>query len=127
MKRLAFALMAGVELFSTSTVYAHHSFSATYIVDKEVKIEGEMVTFMFRNPHSFVQVMAPDDKGQVQRWSIEWASAGQLAGTIKHDTLKVGDHVVITGNPGRTADDHRLRMRSLLRPSDGLKWGGTFE
>ena len=127
MKRLALAALAVAGLLATATVSAHHSFSATYISDKEVKVEGEMVVFMFRNPHSFVQVMAPDDKGQMQRWSIEWAPASQLAATIKHDTLKVGDRLIVTGNPGRIEEEHRLRMRSILRPSDGWKWGGTFE
>ena len=107
-------------------VRASLSFAATYITDKEIKIEGDMVQFMFRNPHSFVHVMAPDDKGQVQRWAIEWAAAGQLSG-VSRDTLKQGDHVIITGNPGRTAEDHRVRMRSIFRPKDGWKWSGDFQ
>jgi len=124
-KRLMIAL-AGAAALSGATVYAHHSFAATYIVDKEIKIEGDLVQFMFRNPHSFVHVQAPDDKGQAQRWAIEWAAAGQLTG-ISRETLKPGDHVIITGNPGRTAEDHRLRMRSILRPKDGFKWSGDFQ
>lgn len=118
-------ILAGA-LVSGATVYAHHSFAATYITDKEIKIEGDMIQFMFRNPHSFVHLMAPDDSGQVQRWAVEWAAAGQLNG-ISSKTLKPGDHVVVTGNPGRTAEDHRLRMRSILRPSDGFKWSGDFQ
>ena len=125
MKRLALALI-GAALASGGAVYAHHSFAATYIVDKEIKIEGDMVQFMFRNPHSFVHVQAPDANGEVQRWAVEWAAAGQLTG-ISRDTLKPGDHVIITGNPGRTAEDHRIRMRSILRPKDGFKWSGDFQ
>ncbi len=70
---------------------------------------------MFLNPHSFVHMMGPDEKGQVQRWAIAWAAAGQLT-DISRDTLKPGDHVIITGNPRRTVEDHRLRMRSIFRP-----------
>jgi hypothetical protein len=125
-RSLALALIAAGALLSGITVSAHHSFAATYIVDKEVKIEGDLVQFMFRNPHSFVHVMAPDENGQVQRFAVEWAAAGQLTG-ITRDTLKYGDHVIITGNPGRTAEDHRLRMRSILRPKDGFKWTGDFQ
>ena len=43
------------------------------------------------------------------------------------DHVRPGDHVIISGNPGRNAADHRLRMRSISRPSDGWKWSGTFE
>ena len=125
MKRVVLTLLGAVVL-SGATTHAHHSFAATYLVDKEFKIEGDLVSFMFRNPHSFVHVEAPDDQGEMQRWAIEWAAAGQLNG-IAHDTLKPGDHVIITGNPGRTAEDHRLRMRSIFRPKDGFKWSGTFQ
>ena len=124
-KRGLFAFL-GALLLSGASAYAHHSFAATYIVDKEIKIEGDLVSFMFRNPHSFVHLMAPDDKGEMQRWAIEWAAAGQLSG-VSRDTLKQGDHVVITGNPGRTVEDHRVRMRSIFRPKDGWKWSGDFQ
>ena len=126
MKGLPLALVATGALLSGVTALAHHSFAATYVVDKEVKIEGDLVQFMFRNPHSFLHVTAPDERGDTQRFAVEWAAAGQLTG-ITRDTLKYGDHVIITGNPGRTAEDHRLRMRSILRPKDGFKWSGDFQ
>ena len=50
-------------LTGTGTAYAHHSFAATYYEDKLVTIEGELVQFDYRNPHSFVFVMVPDEKG----------------------------------------------------------------
>ena len=120
------AALAGCVVLCGASVGAHHSFAATYLPDKEIKIEGDMVQFMFRNPHSFVHVQAPDAQGEVQRWAVEWAAAGQLSG-ISRDTLKPGDHVIITGNPGRTAEDHRIRMRSIFRPKDGFKWSGDFQ
>ena len=107
-----------------ATVRAHHSFAATYDESRTVKVEGRLVQFMFRNPHSFVHLMAPDDNGQEQRWAIEWGGAGQLAGQgVTRESLKPGDVVVITGNPGRNPADHRIRMLTLRRPSDGFGWG----
>ncbi len=106
------------------TARAHHSFAATYHEDRTVKIEGKLVQFLFRNPHSFVHVEAPDDSGEMQRWAVEWGGVGQLAGQgITRETLKAGDVVVITGNPGRNPADHRMRMVTLRRPSDGFTWG----
>ena len=43
--------------------YAHHSFAATYLEDQTVTIEGELVQFLFRNPHSFVHVMVKEKDG----------------------------------------------------------------
>ena len=106
---------------------AHHSFPATYIVDQQVTIEGTVVQFLFRNPHSFVHVMAPDKNGVMQRWAVEWGAGGALGDAgVKHDSLKPGDKVKNTGNPGRNPADHRIRMQSIERPADGWKWAGTF-
>jgi len=40
------------------------------------KDRGKLVQFLFRNPHSFVQVESEDDKGQVIRWAVEWGAGG---------------------------------------------------
>jgi hypothetical protein len=103
---------------------AHHSFTATYFEDRTMAIEGKLLQFMFRNPHSFVHVEAPDEKGELHRWAVEWGGAGQLSGQgVTNQTLRVGDVVSITGNPGRDPSDFRLRMQYLRRPSDGFEWG----
>lgn len=129
MKRalLALVIAAGAYL-SSGRASAHHSFAATYFEDKTQKVEGNLVQFLYRNPHSFIHVEAPDDKGAMQRWAIEWGAGGQLGRQgVTRETLKPGDHVIIVGNPGRNPEDHRLRMVNITRPSDGWKWGGTFD
>jgi hypothetical protein len=127
MKAKYLGLLIGVAAVALP-VYAHHSFTATYDEGKTVEIEGTLVQFMFRNPHAFVHVMAPDENGEMQRWGVEWGGAGALAGQgVTRDSLKPGDKVVITGNPGRNPADHRIRMRTLLRPSDGFGWGQQGE
>jgi hypothetical protein len=125
-KLLILALAAGSIL--AAGAYAHHSFAATYVVDKEQKIEGKLIEFMYRNPHSFVKVEAPDDKGQMQTWAVEWGGGAQLSRDgVSRDTLKPGDHVIVSGNPGRNSEDHRIRMHSITRPSDGWKWVGVIQ
>jgi thiamine monophosphate kinase len=107
---------------------AHHSFAATYDASRQMQIEGEVAQFLFRNPHSMVHILAPDDSGEMHRWAIEWAGVNVLTGQgITRETLRIGDGVIVTGNPGRLASDHRMRMLSIERPTDGWKWRGTFE
>jgi hypothetical protein len=115
--------MAGAFLFG-GAAYAHHSLAATYYPEKEVKLEGKILDLLLRNPHSFLQIEAPDEKGVMQRWSLEWRSSGQLGQQgIKRDTLHVGDEVIITMNPSRTPGDHRGALKTLHRKSDGFGWG----
>ncbi len=115
-------------MISAGRAYAHHSFAATYFESKTQKVGGKVVQFLFQNPHSFVLIDGPDEKGVMQRWSIEWGSSGHLSRQgVTHDSLKVGDRVVVIGHPGRTAEDHRLHMVSIQRPADGWKWSGAHD
>src|SRR5437016_13090401 len=82
MKRtLAILILLGIGALLTigsSLTFAHHAFYSVYDRDKTVKIEGTLKEFIWRNPHSFVRVEAPDEKGEVQSWVIEWAAPAQL-------------------------------------------------
>ena len=128
MRHKLFLLFMVLAWVSAVPAHAHHSFAATYFEDKVQKIEGNLVQFLYRNPHSFVHLEAPDDAGATQRWAIEWGAGLQLGQQgVTRDTLHPGDHVIVEGNPARNAADHRLRMRSIVRPSDGWKWSGTFQ
>jgi hypothetical protein len=105
--------------------FAHHSASATYIHSKSVRIEGTLKEFIWRNPHSFMKVEATDEKGEKQIWVIEGAAPQQLTeGGLTAATLRPGDRVVVTGQPGRIEEDHRLLLDTIERPSDGFKWQG---
>ncbi len=123
MKRVVVACLTMVTLVAGARAYGHHSFAATYLEGQSVTIEGDLATFELRNPHSFVNVMVKDASGQMVRYLVEWGSTTQLQGKITRDTLKVGDHIIITGNPARNADDHRVRLVTLRRPKDGWSWG----
>ncbi len=125
--RVAVFIVAALAI-TGGLLQAHHSFAATYLESQSHQIEGNVVQFLFRNPHSFLHVEAPDEKGAMQTWAVEWGGGGQLGRQgVTRDSLKSGDHVVVVGQPGRNPEDHRLRMVSIVRPADGWKWGGTFD
>jgi hypothetical protein len=105
--------------------FAHHSATATYIHGQVVKIQGTLKEFVWRNPHSFMKVEVTDEKGEKQIWVIEGAAPQQLTEAgLTASTLRAGDHVIVTGYPGRIAEDHRLLLQILERPSDGFKYQG---
>jgi len=110
--------------FAGGAAYAHHSYGATYDVKKEIKLEGKLVQFIYRNPHAYVHIQAKDANGVEQRWAVEWAGTAQLttAGVTK-ESLKVGDEIRITGRPSRVTGEYRVLMVNLTRPRDGFNWG----
>jgi Family of unknown function (DUF6152) len=128
-RRLTIVIFLCIGMFAVAVpLVAHHSFAATYDEEKSQTIEGDLVQFVFRNPHSFVHLEVGDSEGQKVRWAVEWASGSSLNGQgITRETLKFGDRVVVVGQPGRNDEDHRMRMRSITRPKDGWKWSGNFQ
>src|ERR1700679_4359720 len=117
MKRTVLLLLAtGVMLVAGNPAYAHHSFASTYYVDQKITVTGNLTQFLYRNPHSFVKIDAKDDKGDVTTWSIEWGGGAQLTqANVNRDTLKTGDHVIVSGNPGRDPEEHRIRLHKIVR------------
>jgi hypothetical protein len=117
-------LLLVLSLAAGSAAFAHHSYGATYDTKKSVKLEGKLVQFVYRNPHSFVHIQAPDQDGAMQRWAVEWSGTAQLATAgVQKESLRVGDEIVITARPSRVPNEYRALMVTLVRPSDKFTWG----
>lgn len=114
---LSLAALAAVQ------VSAHHSFAAVYNADASISIEGKVVQFLYRNPHSVLHVLAPDESGVEKRWAVEWQGATQLgAAGISSQTIRAGDPVIVTGHPGRVAAENRILMLEITRTTDNFGW-----
>ena len=122
MRKVLFLFVAAAIV--AGSAFAHHSFGATYEVSKQIKLDGKIAQFVYRNPHSFVHVEAPDAEGKTQRWAVEWGGTAQLTTAgVTRESLKVGDKVTIVARPSRVPGEYRVLMVNLLRPSDGFTWG----
>jgi hypothetical protein len=122
--------IAGAACFcAPAFLFAHHSISAYYAANQRATIQGTLVEFNFRNPHSFVELDVPDQAtGMPVRWAVEWSSSERLRRqNISKDTLKSGDPVVILGQPSRNHEERRLHMLGIRRTSDGWSWGRAVE
>jgi hypothetical protein len=119
MKRSVFLFFIGAMLLARTPAYAHHSFAATYYEDRVVMIEGELVQFDYRNPHSFVFVMVPDKEGNPQRWAIEWGAVAQLnnqrAALYTEARRSRGDHWCAGPQRGRAQASDAEACASLRR------------
>jgi len=105
---------------------AHHSFSGTYDIKKEITLKGKIVEVTFRSPHSFFFIEVVDEQGMPQRWSIEAASAAQFQSQgVSRDSFHVGDPVEVVANPARSATvlSYRGRLLKIVRTTDGKSWG----
>src|SRR5574339_1293949 len=117
-----------VAAFISAAAYAHHSFAGTYIEHQVMKIEGKVVEFNIRNPHSYILVAVTEKDGKKTRWGGEWGGVTQLSqGGVTRFTLEVGDHLIIEGAPPRDSMDKKLLIRKVGRPATDKKpaWEGA--
>jgi len=125
-KRRLFVLGIGSLLAAATAAYAHHSFARDYAEDQQISLEGDVVSFEYRNPHAWVYFTANDGSGVLRKFGAEWANPRRLeqAGVTATD-LKVGDHVIVSGAPSRSASTYNLHLKSIRRPADGWSWPGA--
>lgn len=78
---------------------AHHS-SAGFESENAIEISGVIREFQFRNPHSWIQVMVPDEDGDDVEWSIEWGSPNSLFRSgYSESTFPAGEEVTMRIHP----------------------------
>ena len=128
--RLSLLTMALATMVMSGAVMAHHSFAGTYIEGQLTKIEGKVVEFNVRNPHSFIVIEVEEKGGKKARWGGEWGSVTQLSqGGVDRFTLEVGDYLIIEGAPPRDSMDRKVLVRRVTRPATEKKaaweWAGN--
>ena len=122
--RITLLMVVAMTALIAVPAHSHHSFTAVYQPNESITIEGKVVQFLFRNPHSVLHVLAEDESGNEIRWAIEWQGATALgAGGVSAQTIRAGDPVIVTGHPGRVAQEHRILMLTIKRTTDGFGWG----
>ena len=119
MSRWLLALAAA--LSASGTLIAHHSLS-DYDSSRQTKVDGTISQFQFVNPHPFLVVDVRDSSGTVQQWRLEMDNRSELTDAgITKDTLKFGDRIVVSGNPGRS-QPRMMYIQKLERPADGFAY-----
>jgi hypothetical protein len=76
-KMMLSALAAAGLLVSLQPAFAHHS-GAEFDASKTIEITGTIKEFQFKNPHTWIQVLVDDGKGQQVEWSLEWGAPNSL-------------------------------------------------
>ena len=94
---------------------AHHSF-AMFDTAKRVTLVGTVTAFEWTNPHAYIELDVPDEKGVVKHWSVELGSTSILQqGGWKFSDIKAGDKVTAVINPLRNGDAGGLLSQVTLR------------
>ena len=81
---------------------AHHGFVSWYDMSRTVSVKGTVTSFDWTNPHAYIYLDVKNEKGAVEKWSIELGALAMLARAgWRRDTLKDGDEITAIGNPAK--------------------------
>jgi hypothetical protein len=118
MKRTVLAILGGIVLVGGSAI-AHHSY-ADFHLDQRKSVEGALDSIRFVNPHVVLMIRAADSTMYTATWNA--ASRVERDG-VTRTTLRIGDHLIVTGAPPRDVTSHELMpVWEISRPRDGWRW-----
>jgi hypothetical protein len=119
--RLARAWFALACLLAAGAAQAHHSF-AMFDHDHQIRLQGKVSEYKWQNPHVYIWLDAPDEKGEMRTWTIECANPGILNRLgWKFNMIKVQDEITVVVAPLRTGEPGALLKQVKL--ADGRKFG----
>jgi hypothetical protein len=98
------AILAALLVGACGAAFAHHSFSM-FDMKTTKAISGTVKQFEWTNPHTWLWMMVPNEKGELEQWGIEGMSPNFLGrrGWSK-STLKPGDKVTVEIHPLRNGE-----------------------
>jgi hypothetical protein len=119
--RIPSALAATLLCFAVP-VFAHHS-TAMFDHSKEVTVQGTVKSWQWTNPHSWLQLMARDEKGAVVEQGFEVGSPNTLfRNGWRANTFKAGDKVTIVAYPRRDRSVGGLLVAAQRPDGTWLTW-----
>ena len=94
---------------------AHHSF-AMFDAEKTVTLQGTVKEFEWVNPHSWLRVIAADERtGKPMLWTLELGAPSQLITTgIYANSFRPGDVVSVTFHPRKDGSRTGLVVRGAV-------------
>ena len=104
MKKSLLGWVAALTLAAVAPALAHHS-PAAFEAQKTVTLKGTVKEFRWQNPHTWIEVLVPNEKGEEVLWAVELTSPTYLVRAgWKSTTLQPGDKVTVVGRPLRSGE-----------------------
>jgi hypothetical protein len=99
---------------SVGPIAAHHS-TVPFDSTKQTTLTGIVKEFDWTNPHTWIWINVPNDKGGMDLWGVEGMSPNYLGrrGWTKN-TIKPGERITIVGRPMKDGSKAAMFMSATL-------------
>ena len=107
-------------LLAPAASWAHHS-TAMFDTAKTVTYRGVITKMVWANPHCFIyfdgKAEGAPASAPVEHWAVEGQSPSVMFnhGGWDEDTAKVGDEIVLSGNPRRDGTPTMLLISATIK------------
>lgn len=106
------ALMLGLTALC-STAWAHHSV-ARFDRDNPISLEGTVKEFRWGNPHTWIVLLVPNNKGGIDEWEMEGGAVNSMIRQgWTRNTIQPGQKVKLVVSPLRDGSIGGEWMRVL--------------
>jgi Family of unknown function (DUF6152) len=107
-------VLASFSMLAALPLAAHHSFTM-FDMSKQVTLTGTVTDFQWTNPHVYIEIDVPGDKGTVSHWSIEMGSPSILIQSgWKFSALHKGDKITAVINPLKNGQSGGFLAKATL-------------
>jgi hypothetical protein len=120
MKMRILAPVVAISMLVASAADAHHAFNM--YDGTVVSLTGTVKSWIWKNPHAMMDLVATMPDGSTQTWQIE-LSAPNIIGRRgwNKDSVKVGDKLPVTIHPMKDGSKYGLLMTATKADGSVLK------
>ena len=114
MNRAISGLFVAAALIIGAPLFAHHSVSAEFDVNKPVKLSGTIKKVDWTNPHIYTHVEVKEPDGRTVVYRVEGAAPNTLFRQgWRKDTLKAGEAVVVQGLRAKNPESFNIGQATI--------------
>jgi hypothetical protein len=123
MKRLTPLFLIAAVMVTGVAAYAHHS-TAMFDMRNPITLTGTIKSFVWVNPHCFINIEVAGADGKSEVWEVETHSISLLSRKgWTRSSFKFGETITVTG--GRMKNGAKMiRLLRGVTASDGWKFFG---
>jgi hypothetical protein len=108
-------------LLAAPGAWAHHAFNM-YSNEKYVPLDGEVKSYVWKNPHTMIDFVALNKDGTQTSWSIECSSPNIIGRKgWGPDSIKEGDKLHVVLHPMKDGSQIGLMVAATLPNGQVLK------